>query len=1130
MKSFCLLLLLFFLSRFSAWSANPERLFIMLERPNIAEWMPISDGNTLPLQMVCLFNGDGRFEPAENPLNSYSNICREQPMHKSHSAGIPSEIEDASVIAINKLPPRTAIWPSPSVASAVNSSYDRSEWVRSLDGIWRIYWSPSPESRPEDFYKPCFDRSSWSTIKVPSTLERQGYGTPVYTNSIYPFKVAPPFVMNRPPEDYTTYKERNPVGSYCRFFEVPDSWNGMRIILHMAGVGSGAFVWVNGRKVGYSQDSRLPAEFDITDYLQKGENFLAVEVYKYCDGSYLEDQDYWRLSGIFRDVFIRAVPSFSLWDIYASPEVDLGSRHGTVRLQYTPSNFTRECVGNLSLAVSIYDPDGCRIAPRKRFRLSDFAPGFGAEMRLPAINAGEVELWNDEIPAQYTVCVELLRMGKSIEAYRLPVAFRKIEVKGKALYLNGYKMKIRGVNRHEFSPWQGWSLSIEEMIADLKLMKQANVNFVRTAHYPNDPRWYELCNRFGMMVMDEANVESHGLSYHRSVLPGNQPVWTVACSDRMERMVIRDRQNPCVVMWSLGNEAGYGETFYEMYRTTHRHDPERRLIQYADMNAAADFDSQTYPTINWLKQHLQGIAVRKGEHGESANEEQHGKYPSGRPFVLNEYSHAMGNSLGNFQDYWDLFYEHDIFAGGFVWDWVDQFLLRDQSDIHSGFLYGGDFGDNPNYGNFCGNGVVDPLRRPNPHFAEFKKVQQQAGFRLIGTDPMELELVNRNHSVSLGRYNFVCRLECNGSDVTVCELPSVDVAPLSKDTIVLPLSLCPPAGDGKEYFLRVELKLKEDCMWAQKGFTIAWEQIPLSVFYPSPASNTSTGILTGTLQVDEGGDNYTVLGENFSVCISRKTGLLSRYLYNRDTVIRDGVKFNFWRALTDNDKGWRVNEVMKSWADEADNYRLLSLACTFAGDTARLCGEYLFLSTGAQGVLLQKVSPDGTVDIDFSLNIPDSVSALPRVGLVFETEKSMQRIRWYGRGPGENYIDRKTACPVAIYESSVSDWVSRYTRPQENANRCDIRWLSLSNGLYEVRFSAVNAPFHASVWPYTQQMLANAPHDFELKEHINNVVNIDCAQMGVGGDNSWGNPVHEEYQLRDKEFHYRFKINVAPCR
>lgn len=1038
---------------------------------------------------------------------------------------VPVEIQDPQIIGINKLPPRTAIWPAPDCAAAKVSDYENSVWVKSLNGQWKFHWSPDPMTRPVDFFHPGFSYEGWATIEVPSTIERQGFGTPIYTNFTYPFKVNPPFVMDEPDRRYTTYKQRNPVGSYVRTFTVPAAWKGKKVLLHLAGASSGTFIWLNGKKVGYSQDSRLPAEFVLNDYLTDGENLLAIETYKYCDGSYLEDQDYWRFSGLFRDVYIRAVPEVSLWDVYACPEVDLATTRGRIQLQYSPVNFTVQKDEGYLLSVFVTASDGKLILDRKDYKLNAFLPGFGKEEIVPEIDLGPVDLWWGEKPTQYNVWLELKKEGTVIEAYKLPVAFRKIEVRDNIIFLNGEKFKIRGVNRHEFSPDQGWTLSKEEMIRDLELMKQANVNFVRNAHYPNDPRWHELCDRYGMMVMDEANIESHGISYHKRILPGDQQVWKTACIERMRRMVIRDRQYPSVVMWSLGNEAGYGDTFLEMREETHRCDPEKRLIQYADMNLAADIDSQTYPTIAWLKQHLQGKAIRKGERGELSSGAQHGKYPSGKPFLLNEYAHAMGNSLGNFKDYWELFYDHDMLVGGFVWDWVDQTLWKDSQNPLEGFLYGGDFGDYPTDGIFCANGLVGADRIPHPHYYELQKVYQPIAFKLVEKHPLRVEVINRHQETNLADYEWIYELTENGQLVSEGLLDAAFVPAGQTAVCRLPENLKPDLS--KDCFLMIKLSLKNKTIWADKGHVVAWEQFALSECMPTVSSRGVTGFSSGLKRVEQG-DVCRVEGSDFIVHIDQNTGFISHYEKNGVVFIKDKIRFNFWRAMTDNDRGWRVEDKMGVWKQEAENYKLQNLNYAAGPDNSLLVkGEYLFVATNTTALVEQQIFPNGLIGFRVDFAIPSEAPNVPRIGLQFEINKELELIDWYGRGPQENYWDRQSGAAVGVYQSSVPAWTTSYIRPQENANRSDIRWIQFSGEKEnKIRFSAIDSPFNCSAWPYTQQSLSQCTHDFELKRagHVNTIVNIDCAQMGVGGDNSWGESVMDQYQLSPGQYQYRFRI------
>jgi len=1037
---------------------------------------------------------------------------------------IPTEIDDVKVYGISKLPARTTLWPSANVENAQKSDYDNNEWVKSLNGNWSFYWSHEPSVRPIDFYKPDFDISGWKAISVPSTMERQGFGTAIYTNSTYPFKVDPPHVMGEPKNWYTTYKERNPVGSYRREFEVPADWKRKQIILHFAGVSSAMFVWVNGQKVGYSEDSRLPADFDITNYLLPNvKNTLAVEVYKYSDGSYLEDQDYWRLSGIYRDVFLRAVPKTTLWDVYAQPDVDLKTENGKVSLWVSSANFSKKTAKNLSLTFSVKSPSGELILPQKEQKLSALKSGFAPEMALQTIDVGKVQLWYSENPVQYKVLVELKQKGKVIEAYELPLAFRKTEVQGNTILFNGKPLKIRGVNRHEFSPDQGWYITEAEMEKDIQLMKQANINFVRNAHYPADPRWYALCDRYGMMLMDEANVESHGLSYHKRILPGDQPDWTAVCVDRMKRMVVRNRQFPSVVMWSLGNEAGYGNAFMAMNKITKATDPEKRLIQYADMNVAADMDSQTYPSLYWLLEHVQNIANRKGEQGQSSNEAQHGKYPSGKPFVMNEYAHAMGNSLGNFQDYWDVIYAYPQLAGGFVWDWVNQSMYKNLPNGKNGHLYGGDFGDKPNDGNFMINGLIASDRTKNPHFEELRKVYQPVSIRLIDKENIEIEIKNYELSGNLNKYTFSYEVLEDGEPASSGILPVVDVKSLETKRFSFKNQI--HFDKNKEVFISFKFTLREQTLWAEKGYTVAWEQFKMSDKRNITLAIDKSVKLKPIIQSDSA--FLQVTAKNTSLKINKKTGILAECSVDGKNLIASEMRFNFWRALTDNDKGWKAQDKLKVWKTEAQNYEVKSFDFKLTTDN-QLKVNVLILFKGTQTIaaLNYTVFADGTLKIEVEFNIPKKTPAVPRLGLQVELDSAYKHISWYGRGPHENYQDRKTSAAFGIYKSTVAEWVTPYVRPQENANRIELRWLRMENKTDKgISIVADNtSSFSASAWPYTQQTLENTTHDFELVNHKNTTLDIDCIQMGVGGDNSWGMPVHDQYMIYPGKYGFGFYI------
>ena len=611
-------------------------------------------------------------------------------------------LENPKVFGIGKLPPRAASWPSnrPELSPG-EFLHDVSDWRLSLDGRWKLHWSPRPEGRTAGFEAPGFDDSRWSDIELPVNLECAGFGTPIYSNITYPFHCDPPHVMGEVPEDWTTFVERNPTGQFRRAFSLPDNWSGRRIVIHFAGVQTAFRLWINGEYAGYSEDSMGPAEFDITALVRPGENSVAVETYKYSSASYLEDQDFWRLSGIFRSVFVYSTAPVFIADAVISAD----SAVRTVRAEVAVDGWSDA----LTLELAVRDVSGKPVARTEGGR--DLAA------RLDSI-----ELWSAETPVLYTVTVTLRRGAELLDIRHYRTGFRSIEIKDRRVLFNGKPLRFHGVNRHELNAERGRAVTREGMFRDIKMIKAANLDAVRCSHYPNHPLWYELCDRYGIYLIDEANVESHHLSYHACVLPGDDPVWEPAVLDRVERLVRSNRNSVSVTVWSLGNEAGYGTAFDAAAAAIRKLDP--RPIQYADMNIVAEFDSQTYPTPRWLVEYSQDNAIRIGEHGEIPHPRQHGPNPSTKPFIMNEYAHAMGNSTGNFFEYWEVIDRNDCLAGGFIWEWCEHALATPK-----GYAYGGDFGDKPNDGNFCCDGLVRSSREPNPGLCEVKWVHRP----LVGT-------------------------------------------------------------------------------------------------------------------------------------------------------------------------------------------------------------------------------------------------------------------------------------------------------------------------------------------------------------------------------------------------------------
>jgi len=606
-------------------------------------------------------------------------------------------LENPKVFGIGKLPPRAASWPSNRPAlSPGEFLYDVADWRLALDGLWKIRWAPRPEERTAGFEAPGFDDSNWSGIELPVNLECAGFGTPIYSNITYPFHCDPPHVTGEVPEDWTTFIERNPTGQFRRTFTLPERWEERRAVIHFAGVQTAFRLWINGTFAGYSEDSMGPAEFDVTALVLPGENLVAVETYKYSSASYLEDQDFWRLSGIFRSVFVYSTGPVFIAD--AAISADPAAR--TVRAEVAVEGWSDA----LTLELAVRDAAGRLVARTEGGR--DLAA------RLDA-----VEPWSAETPVLYTVTVTLRRGAEVLDIRHYRTGFRTVEIRDRRVLFNGKPLRFHGVNRHELDPERGRAVTREGMIRDIEMIKAANLDAVRCSHYPNHPLWYELCDRYGIYLIDEANIESHQLSYHACVLPGDDPAWKPAVLDRVERLVRSNRNSVSVTVWSLGNEAGYGTAFDAAAAAIRKLDP--RPIQYADMNIVAEFDSQTYPTPRWLVEYSQDNAVRIGEHGEIPHPRQHGPNPSTKPFLMNEYAHAMGNSTGNFFEYWEVIDRNDCLAGGFLWEWCEHALATPK-----GYAYGGDFGDKPNDGNFCCDGLVRSNRQPNPGLCEVKWVHR----------------------------------------------------------------------------------------------------------------------------------------------------------------------------------------------------------------------------------------------------------------------------------------------------------------------------------------------------------------------------------------------------------------------
>ena len=1014
--------------------------------------------------------------------------------------------ENPRVFGINKEPAHATFVPYPNERGALAGGAQASPFVRSLNGQWKFHWVKQPSERPVDFYKVDYDVSQWKEIRVPSNWEMEGYGTPIYSNITYPFKRDAPRVTSEPPKEYTAYRDRDPVGSYRRTFTVPADWQGRQVFLVFHGVNSAFYVWVNGQKVGYSQDSRLPAEFDITRYLAAGENTVAVEVYRWCDGSYLEDQDFWRMSGIFRNVELVAHAPVYVRDFQARPTLDAEYRDATLRVVVKVRNATND-----GKAVSV---------EAKLLDLRHHVIGKPAATNATAPPRGEVSLdlmqavshpkkWSAEEPNLYQLLLTLKdAAGKVIEVTECGVGFRAVEIKDGQLLFNGRPLMIKGVNRHEFDPDLGQVVTAGRMIEDIRLMKQNNINAVRTCHYPNVPEWYALCDRYGLYVLDEANVESHGYGANEPQRISTGEDYTEAIVDRVRRTIERDKNHVSIIWFSMGNEAGIGRNFEAARNWAKTNHPEF-LISYEPGNSVhSDFLCPMYTPPDQMQPYWE-------------------KYGRGRPMFLVEYAHAMGNSTGNFQEYWDVIESHRQMHGGFIWDWVDQGIRKKDGGGKQFWAYGGDFGDFPNDDNFCTNGLVLPDRTPHPGLAEVKKVYQYVKVEPVDLMAGRVRVRNKYLFRDLSDIRGAWELEENGVVIQRGNLPALKMAAGEAQEVQLAIKQ-PALKAGAEYFLKVTFRLAAATEWAAKDHVVAWDQMEMP--YHAPALPGHDIAAMPALMISADADAFTISSTQFKARVGRQTGALESYEFKGKQLIAAPLAPNFWRSPTDNDRGndmpkrqgvWReaaARRTVKDVKAEQVSPQVVKVTATAslpAGDSAVL-NVYTFYGSGEIEVE-QQITPAG--------QLPD----LPRFGMQMRMPGEFRTVTWYGRGPQENYWDRNTAAAVGRYSEQVENLFFPYIEPQESGNRTDVRWVTLTNRAgFGLR--ATGTPLLSfSAWPFHMEELERHKHPNEIVRSEDITVNLDDRQMGVGGDNSWGAQQHPEYRLPAKSYHYSFRIEpVAP--
>ena len=937
--------------------------------------------------------------------------------------------ENPAVLGINKLPYHATL--------QLPSKQKECKEIVSLNGEWQFHWSKDPDSRPADFYREDFDVSQWDKIKVPGNWQTQGYGTPIYIHINYPFVRNRPSVTTEPPKDWTAYENRNPVGSYVTFVDVTKNMLSKNLILHFGGVHSAFYVWINGQKVGYSQNSMSPAEFDVTKYMREGKNKLAVEVYRWSDGSYLEDQDMWRLSGIFRSVelWVRPLVHIADYHVTAVPNADYSQAQVTADIAIC--NMGKKKTKNVSVFFKTYENQGERpstVRPDGYFAFAPvILPGDTTHVKINYTIFNPC-LWSAEKPNLYDYSIEL-----GDEHFDNHFGVKRVECVGEVFKINGKNVKLRGVNRHDHHPVTGRYVDDATYEKDITLMKQANINFLRTSHYPDREYLYELCDRWGIYVMDEANQESHGYGYANHEM-GEDIAWERAHVDRAESLVKRDFNHPCVILWSLGNEGGVGPNIQAMYDTVCRLDSTRLPFYdcHPRYSALHDFG---YPTPDVLK-------------AEAEKETE-------KPLIAREYAHAMGNSMGNFQEYWDVIYADSSIAGAAVWDWVDQGILKKENGVEY-FAYGGDFGDKPNDGNFNINGLIGPDRKPHPHYYEVQHVYQPITFVREGD---AIRLINRDQFTSLDEYEYYYELSRNG------EIAGGGLLDLKGDRIELPYY-----PDDNEVTMTIEARLKEDKPWAKAGFAIASEQFVLRE-YIYPWSVRPTDKVSAK--------NITIEGNN-----------LTSWVVDGQEMLLTPLEPYFWKPENDNQHAARFAQRTAVWRNVTD----VTVKYTVIDErTIQVEMDY---------------QPSGT-----------DKPVMPKFGMRMRIPADMTNIEYYGRGPWENYPDRKRSAFLGRYKMPLSEFETEYIHPQDNGCRTDVRWFNIADNKHTLHIEGLQ-PLCIRAWDYGEEDLeqANHPHEINRGRFVN--LNIDLNVHGVGGVDTWGQRTLPQYTIDgNKPYRYAFILS-----
>jgi beta-galactosidase len=1021
--------------------------------------------------------------------------------------------ENPRLTGINNEPPHATqvITPDAKTARSIewanNAQRSKSPFYRSLNGAWKYHYSSNLTARVPGFWKPEFNDADWQTIPVPANPEIHGFGIPIYVNIPYPWRKpwTPPFT---PADD-----PNNTVNSYRKTFEVPKDWSGRHVYLTFDGVNSFFNLYVNGARVGMGKDARTPVEFDITGQLKPGKNLIAVENFRWCDGSYLEDQDFWRMSGIYRDVYLWSPPAMHLRDFQVETILDKDYRDAELKIVTPLRNGTSQA-GYGSVQAVLLDAQGRTALVMPPVTAHVDANG-ETLVELSATMANPVK-WSAETPYLYKLLISVTdAAGKVQEVIPSNVGFRSVEIRNGDLLVNGRRILIKGVNRHEFDPDLGQAITVEGMKRDIQVMKQHNINAMRCCHYPNQPAWYDLCDRYGLYLIDEANIESHGMGYGKESL-AKQPEWADAHMNRTMRMVERDKNHPSVIIWSLGNEAGDGPNFEATSRWIHQRDLSRPVhYERAGTAPHTDIVCPMYPPA--------GVLADYAAHEQT------------RPLIMCEYSHAMGNSSGGMWSYWNLIYNKPHLQGGFIWDWVDQGLrhplpggvTQNNAGTHNFFYaFGGDYGPKgtPSDQNFCCNGLVTSDRKPHPGLLQVKHIYQYVHCKPVSEDGRTVEIKNWYDFLNLKDIaRGTWRLTEDGRVIQKGALDTLDIAPRQTAKVQIPVKSFTPKP-GCEYFLELDFTLAQDTSWAKAGHLIAWDQFKLPDAQPATEMPATAPASLDVVQDDA---QAVVTGKNFRIVFDKKTGDLKSWHYRKAELIQSPLRPDFWRASTDNDRGRDMNKSQGVWRKAHEGAVLKSFAVEPLPEQGEVSIKAQFELPKVDATWENQYTVLGNGDVRVQASFKPgktNLPKLPRLGLQMALPAGFERITWFGPGPQETYCDRKDA-KVGLYQGTVDgQFYPDYVEPGESGNKTDTRWVALA-GNKGAGLMAIGMPLlSVNALHFTTDDLQNAEHPYQLQRRDYVVLNLDLKQQGAGGDDSWGAWPHEEDLIPCQDYSYQFVL------